>query len=697
MKSLEKPDYLNTKLPLDRRCDDLVSRMTHSEKLSQLIHESPAIPRLGIKKYNWWNECLHGVARAGIATVFPQAIGLAACFDRNIMKKTGRIISDEARAKYHANLDEKGSKQYFGLTFWTPNINIFRDPRWGRGQETYGECPYLTSELAVSFIKAMQGSGKYLKTAACAKHFAAHSGPENLRHGFDAKVSQKDLWETYLPAFEACVKKAKVRGVMTAYNRVNGEPASAGKTLLVDILRDKWRFKGYVVSDCGAIDDIYLHHKSAGTFEEAMSKAVIAGCDLNCCNDICSAIRPKILKMSAKAAVAEEIIDRNLKRLLRIRFELGMFDPDSNVKHSKISRNAVDCAAHKKAALEAARGSLVLLKNSGVLPLKKKEIRRLAVIGPNADELSVLLGNYSGTPSEPVTVLEGFKNMGVECVYEKGCGINKTIKNGFARAAAAALESDAAVVCTGLSPEVEGEECDTGGFERGSLNLLQVQEELIKRIRGTGRPVIVLNFSGGAVSIKPETADAVIQAWYPGQSGGTAAAELIFGRFSPSGRLPVTVYESEKDLPAFEDYSMKNRTYRYFKGKALYPFGYGLSYTRFEYSGFSASKTKEGGVKAAVYVKNAGMMKSSETVMLFMRLPGGPEIQLAGFEKTMLKPGEKKRAEFRINRDELFIINSRGEKTSVKGKIKMWAGGILPGYENRTKGFTQCRGGELWV
>ncbi|PKL92421.1 MAG: glycosyl hydrolase [Candidatus Goldiibacteriota bacterium HGW-Goldbacteria-1] len=678
--------YLNNNLSFEERADDLISRMTRAEKISQLFHESPAIPRLGIKRYNWWNECLHGVARAGIATVFPQAIALAAMFDKKQMHAIASAISDEARAKYHEALTEDGSGQYFGLTFWSPNINIFRDPRWGRGQETYGECPYLTARLGVQFVRGLQGNDKkYLKTAACAKHFAAHSGPENLRHGFNAAVSLKDLYETYFPAFEALVKEAAVESVMAAYNRLNGEACSAGKILLTDVLRDKWGFKGHVVSDCEAIDDIYKFHKLAENLEQALSMAIENGCDLNCCNEICTSAKQGVIKADAQNMIKEEWINRNLKRLLLTRFKLGMFDAPDLVPFTDISADIIDCKKHRAMALKAAQDSVVLLANNGVLPLNKKKIKTVAVIGPNADDVEVLLGNYSGTPSSPKTALKGFAELkGIKVIYKKGCELTGTDKKGFPEAVKCAEKADAVILCLGLSPKIEGEECDTNGFERSNLGLPGVQQQLIKQIKKTGKPVIVVLLSGGAVSLSPDSADAVLQAWYPGQAGGAAIADIIFGAVSPSGKLPVTVYKNAKQLPAFENYDMKGRTYRYFKGKPLYPFGHGLSYTKFKYSDFKV-KRASGNHKVSVTVKNTGRLKGAEVVQVYIAPPGAgktaPIKQLAGFEKIELTPGQKKTVKFIISSEQMQIINIKGERESAYGDFIIWIGGTQPGFE----------------
>lgn len=671
-----------------------MAQMTVAEKLSQLLHVSPAIPRLSIPAYDWWNECLHGVARAGKATVFPQAIGLAACFDDELIYSVACAISDEARAKHHAALKKNNRKRYFGLTFWTPNINIYRDPRWGRGQETYGECPYLTSKLAVAFIKGLQGNDKtYLKTAACAKHFAVHSGPEFERHSFDAVVSKKELAGTYLPAFEAAVREARVESVMTAYNRVNGVPASCSEELVKYKLRGAWGFKGHVVSDCGALRDIYTTHGYAKTPEETAALCMKAGLDLNCCNEECDAPAISLKQAHKKELIDERQIDLSLKRVLMTRFKLGMFDTASHVKYSKIKPSVVACAKHRKTALKAAEKSIVLLKNDHVLPLDMKKIKTIAVIGAIADDVSVLLGNYSGTPERPVTILKGIKKLAgkkakvrFEAGYESAASESK---KGFKQALEAASKSEIIIFVCGLTPHIEGEECDIKG-ERESLNLPGVQEELLLSCMAAGKPLIVISTGGGALSLgrAQNSVKAHMHAWYPGESGGTALANILSGKISPSGKLPVTFYRSISDVPDYRDYSMKGRTYRYFKGSALYPFGYGLSYACFEYSRLVMShyKVKHGSeVKISVDVKNTGKFEADEVIALYVRdmeaSVSVPLKQLAGFKRVSFQPGQKKRVLFTLEPSQLSVYDHEGRKIQEKGVFKIWAGGVQPGYE----------------
>jgi beta-glucosidase len=670
MKKIIKQRYLDTSLDFSRRARDLVGRMNPWEKLSQMMHKSSAIPRLDIPEYNWWNEALHGVARSGVATVFPQAIGLAASFDDDMLYRIACAISDEGRAKYHRAVKEGNRKQYYGLTYWSPNINIFRDPRWGRGQETYGEDPYLTSKMAVAFISGIQGNDKkYLKAMACAKHFAVHSGPDPERHTFDAMVSQKDLRETYLPAFEAAVKQAGVESVMGAYNRVNGEPACASKTLLVDILRGEWGFKGHVVSDCEAIDDIYKTHKFVSTAEEAAAISVKMGCDLNCCNEKCEEPRIGLKKAYYDGLLDDKDIDRSLIRLFTTRMKLGMFDPSKKVKYSRIPFSVVNCSRHKKMALDAARASIVMLKNSGILPLKKSKTKKLAIIGPNCDDVDTLLGNYAGTPADPVTLLKAFLREKISIRHSPGCGLTHKSRDGFEKAVKAAKDSDAVIFCGGLSPKIEGEECDTAGYERSELGLPGVQAELLDELKKTGRPVILVLLSGSALSVAPDCADAILQAWYPGESGGTAIMDIIFGRYNPSGRLPVTVYKSAADIPDFRDYSMENRTYRYFKGQVLYPFGFGLSYTTFEYSGLHVKNGKK--LDVNVRVNNTGKRAGHEVVQLYVKYSNPrfrlPQSQLIGFKRIFLGAGKSKLVSFSLEREQLMVINENGKKVNHIG------------------------------
>lgn len=568
--------------------EKLVAKMTLEEKASQLRYDAPAIERLHIPAYNWWNEALHGVARAGTATVFPQAIGLAAACDPDIMEEIGKVISVEGRAKYNAQRAYGDRDIYKGITFWAPNVNIFRDPRWGRGHETYGEDPFLTSVLAVRFIRGIQGDGKYMRAAACAKHFAVHSGPEALRHQFNAKVSPKDMEETYLPAFEACVKDGEVEAVMGAYNRTNGEVCCASPSLQ-NILRRKWGFKGHFVSDCWAVRDFHEHHKVTGSPEESAALALQNGTDLNC-----GCTYQKILDAVKEGLVDEKYITQACVRLFTCRYLLGMFDKTA---YDQIPYEEVESPAHLALAEKAAEESLVLLKNNGILPLERTAVKIIGVIGPNANSRSALIGNYHGTSSRYTTVLEGIQKIadasGIRVLYSQGCDLSRDnvealskpeSADRMAEALTVAECSDVTVLVIGLDETLEGEEGDDGNAyfsgDKKDVAIPPFQMELVRRILDTGRKVILLNMSGSDLdlSLPAEKADAVLQVWYPGAAGGEAVAKVLFGEVSPSGKLPVTFYRSCDDLPAFEDYSMRGRTYRYYDGTPVYPFGFGLTY-----------------------------------------------------------------------------------------------------------------------
>ena len=691
-------NYKNEKLSFEERARDLVSHMTLEEKISQMQHEAPAIERLGVPAYNWWCEALHGVARAGVATMFPQAIGMAATFDADLLFRVADTISTEGRAKYH-EFQRKGDRDiYKGLTFWSPTINIDRDPRWGRGQETYGEDPYLTARLGVAFIRGIQGSDpKYLKAAACAKHMAAHSGPESKRHRFDATVSQKDLWETYLPAFEAAVREGRVVGVMGAYNRLNGEPCCGNRTLLDDVLRGELGFSGYVTSDCWAIRDFNEGHKVTHSIEESSALAVKSGCDLNCGCAFAS-----LVKACRKGLVSEEQIDRAVTRLMLIRMRLGMFDSPERVPYTSIPYEKNDCTEHRRLSLDAAKKSLVLLRNrGGLLPLDRKKLRSVAVIGPNADSRAALRGNYFGTASEYITALEGIREAAgtdVRVYYAEGCHLYKnsmsdlTEKNDrLAEAVSAAERADVAVVCLGLDASLEGEEGDASNEfvsgDKPDLKLPGNQETLLKEVRKTGTPVVLVLFSGSALAVgwADDHVEAIVQAWYPGAQGGRAVASLLFGDYSPSGRLPVTFYRSDRDLPDFEDYSMENRTYRFFGGMPLYPFGYGLCYTRFEYSHISVNRAsvEEGNsVEVRAAVRNAGSFESDEIVQLYLQdLEAGtrvPKRQLAGFRRVHLKPGETAEVVFPVTARQMALIDDAGNCILEPGVFRVFVGGSQP-------------------
>ena len=825
------PPYKNPALPIEKRVDDIVARLTLEEKVSQMMNAAPAIERLDIPAYEWWNEGLHGVARAGYATVFPQAIGLAATWNTDLMHQVADVISTEARAKYHEALRQNQHGRYQGLTFWSPNINIFRDPRWGRGQETYGEDPYLTSRLGVEFVKGLQGDDpRYFKVIATPKHYAVHSGPEPERHSFDAKAIERDLQETYLPAFRATIVEAKADSVMCAYNRTNTEPCCANKKLMTDTLRGEWGFNGYVVSDCGAIYDIWKGHGFARSQAEAAALAVKAGTDLACGREYSA-----LIDAVKQGLISEAEIDVSLKRLLTARFRLGMFDPPEMVRYARIPYSENDSAAHRELSLKAARESMVLLKNEKqTLPLKK-DIKTLAVIGPNADVIEVLQGNYNGTPSRYVTPLTGIRNKvspgttvlyapgaykigasampippsaflnngatglkgeyfnnlelkgepvlvrtdaGVEFnwgafspapqltsqdfsvrwtgklkpatsgkyaigfsgnglirIYIDGQLLVEEVKNrrtkivtrdidlqagreydlrfeyqaGANPYAAARLvwsppnaeqtlreeaiskakQADAVVVCLGLSPLVEGEEMEVPfegfrGGDRTDIALPKVQEQLLKDLQALGKPVVLVLLNGSAVAVNwaNEHVPAILDAWYPGEEGGTAIADVLFGDYNPGGRLPVTFYKSADQLPPFTDYGMQGRTYRYFKGEPLYPFGFGLSYTQFSYSKLrlSAGTINAGQeLKVTAEVANTGDRAGEEVVQLYLSdvkasVPV-PIRSLAGFKRVFLKPGEKQSVSFTINAGQMSLIDDNGKRLIEPGEFELSIGG----------------------
>jgi len=691
--------YKDQSLGFEERVDDLVSRMTLEEKVSQMLFASPKIPRLGIPSYNWWNEALHGVARAGTATVFPQAIGLAASFDEDLVFEVADIISTEARAKHHEAKRKGDHGIYKGLTFWSPNVNIFRDPRWGRGHETYGEDPYLTSKLGVAFIRGLQGNDpKYLKTAACAKHYAVHSGPEDQRHSFDAVVSAKDLYETYLPAFKACVTEAKVEAVMGAYNRTNGEPCCGSKTLLQEILREKWGFEGHVVSDCWALKDFHEGHKVTKDQTRSVALALNSGCDLNCGN-----LYYYLLIALNEGYIAEETIDRSVRRLMLTRMKLGMFDDDAKVPYSCIPYESNDCEAHRRANLNAARRSIVLLKNQdSLLPLDVNKLNSLAIIGPNADSRRALMGNYYGTASEYVTVLDGIREYvsgkELRLYYSEGCHLYKDRSEGLAEegdrikeAVSAAEKADAVILCLGLDETIEGEETDAsnnyGSGDKRDLDLPGLQQKLMEEVAGTGKPLILLLMSGSALAVTwaDENVPAIVQAWYPGAQGGRALAAMIFGDYSPSGRLPVTFYRTTNELPAFTNYSMQNRTYRYMENEALYPFGFGLSYTKFTYGNIklSPSSIRAGEtVYCEVDVTNAGSRSSEEVVQLYLSIKhqgkNQPKWQLKGIKSIYIDPGITEKVIFEITQDDMFRIDEDGDPVIEPGVYDVYAGGTQP-------------------
>jgi beta-glucosidase len=648
--------------PVSARVNDLVRRLSLAEKIQMMRNGEEAIPRLGIPAYDFWSECLHGVARAGTATVFPQAIGMAATWDPVLIHDEADVIATEARAKHndYAAKHDGDSARYYGLTFWTPNVNIFRDPRWGRGQETYGEDPFLTARLDVAFIRGLQGDDpNYVKAMACAKHFAVHSGPEPLRHTFDAEPTERDFYETYLPQFEAAVREGHVGAVMGAYNSVYGEPACANPLLLTQILREQWGFTGHVVSDCGAIYDIYANHKFTGSSEEAAADAVKAGDDLCCGTDYDS-----LMSAVKRGLISEKEIDTAVSRLFEARFRLGLFDPPEKVPFAQIPVWENDTPEHEALALQVARESIVLLKNDGVLPLDRSKIKRIAVIGANADSVPVLLGNYNGTPSQPVTILAGIKyaaGANCEVAYEPACPLalhtnvtGEISDEKWMKAIETAWSSDVVIYVGGISPQLEGEEMKVSydgfnGGDRTRIELPSQQTELLKVLSATGKPVVFVNCSGSAIAMpwEAENLPAIVQAWYPGEQGGWAVADVLFGDENPAGRLPVTFYRSTEDLPAFENYAMSNRTYRYFGGAPLFAFGHGLSYTKFDYDAAMLDKTNLAAgdtARISFTLNNSGARDGDEVAQIYFRHVNSaqpqPKLALCGFTRLHLQPGQ---------------------------------------------------------
>lgn len=679
--------YKDHRQPLEARVKDMVSRMTLEEKVAQMGYGAPALERLGIPAYNWWNECLHGVARAGLATVFPQAIGMAATWNIELIHRVATAIGDEGRAKHHEFARQGERKIYQGLTFWTPNVNIFRDPRWGRGQETYGEDPYLTSALGVTFVRALQGDHPtYMKTAACAKHYAVHSGPEADRHRFDAIASERDMRDTYLPAFEILVREADVESVMGAYNRTNGEACCASPTLLQKILREEWGFEGHVVSDCWAIRDIYRDHGLASTPAEAAALAVNAGCDLNCGDTY-----PYLVEAVQQGLISEETITRATERLFTTRFKLGMFDPPELVEYAQIPYEVNDSEAHKALALETARQSMVLLKNAdNFLPLDKT-IKSIAVIGPNADWDEVFWGNYNGFPSYTVTALQGIRDAvspETTVTYAQGCTIADMDSDGIEEAVRIASEADVAILVMGLSQEMEGEEGQhistqsdrRSQGDRTDIAMPGVQEDLLKAVYATGTPMVLVLVNGSAIAVNwaDENVPAILEAWYPGQAGGTAIADVLFGDHNPAGRLPVTFYKSVDQLPAFEDYNMAGRTYRYMTEEPLYAFGHGLSYTRFLYDNLNiAFQPGSDSLRISAEVSNVGGVDGEEVVQLYVRdveaSEPRPNLELKGFARVAFAAGETKTISFDLHVSQLSFYKD-GAYVVEPGEFEVMVG-----------------------
>lgn len=663
--------------------------MTVEERASQLRYDAPAIERLHVPAYNWWGEALHGVARAGAATSFPQAIGMAATFDTELIHKAGDVAATEGRAKYNAFSAENDRDIYKGLTFWSPNVNIFRDPRWGRGQETYGEDPYLTSRLGVAYVEGLQGDQEdVMKSAACAKHFAVHSGPEAVRHEFNAIAAKKDMAETYLPAFKACVQEAGVEAVMGAYNRTNGEPCCGSRTLIEGILRKEWGFAGHFVSDCWAIKDFHENHMVTHTMEESAAMALKAGCDMNC-----GVTYLHLLKAYQEGLVTEEEITEAAVRVFTARFLLGLFDKS---EYDNIPYEKVECEEHLEVAQQMTKESVVLLKNDGVLPLKASAGQTIGVIGPNANSREALVGNYHGTSSRYITVLEGIQDKvghNGRVLYSEGSHLfkdrveNLALENDrIAEAVIVAKHSDVVVLCLGLNETLEGEQGDTGNSyaagDKPDLALPQCQIDLMEAVLAVGKPVIVCLMTGSAMDLNTaqERASAVLQLWYPGARGGKAIADILFGDCSPSGKLPVTFYRSLEGLPDFEDYSMKGRTYRYMEGEALYPFGYGLTYgdVRVESAKLSSRDEESGDVTVHVSVTNAGSVATGDVVQIYVKDSESsfavPNHSLCAFARIFLEAGESREMDIKVSGQAFLVVNDEGAFVQGSGRYLLYVG-----------------------
>ncbi len=702
--------FNDPKLPVDQRIEDLLGRLTLEEKVGMMMNGSAGVERLGIPDYNWWNEALHGVARAGIATVFPQAIGMAATFDPEEHLRTFTVISDEARAKYNQAIREGQHKQYYGLSFWTPNINIFRDPRWGRGQETYGEDPYLTSVMGKAAVFGLQGDDDtYFKSHACAKHFAVHSGPESLRHSFDVTVSSRDLWETYLPAFEALVTEANVQEVMGAYNRYAGKPCCSSDLLLMDILRKRWNFQGMVVSDCGAITDFFAKgaHQTHKDAASASADAARTGTDVECGSNYST-----LIEAVRNGYITEDEIDVNMRRIIKGWIDLGILDHKDSTPWADLPYSIVASEAHARQALTVARKSMVLLKNDDVLPLNKDKIRKIAVLGPNATDSTMMLGNYNGDPTHVVTILDGIRAAfpDAEVTYERGCdlvegfiSVPKAPRTGMDMAELArqmglkaipsenytdealknlaerAAQADVIIFAGGISPAVEGEDLKTtvdgfAGGDRERIELPEVQGKVLKALHKTGKPVVFVLCTGSAIALEQNEKDydALICAWYGGQEGGTAVADVISGSYNPSGRLPLTFYRSTDQLPDFLDYSMDDRTYRYMTESPLYYFGYGLSYTTFGYGNakLSSGKIRNGkSVTVSVKVTNTGDLAGHESVQVYVKRlndENAPVKALKGLKMIYLNPGESKTVKIELPASSFEYYDGYADDLTVK-------------------------------
>ena len=694
-----------------KKAEELVSKMTFDEMASQLRYDAPAIERLGIPEYNWWNEGLHGLARSGTATVFPQSIGLGATFDTELMEEIGNCIAVEARARYNESSKHGDRDIYKGLTIWSPNVNLFRDPRWGRGQETYGEDPVHISKMAVPFIKGIQGKSKTMLAAACAKHFAVHSGPEAMRHSFDAKVSKKEMYETYLPAFEACVKEGEVEAVMGAYNRTNGEPCCGHMYLMKEVLRDTWGFQGHYVSDCWAIRDFHENHMVTKTPERSVKLALEAGCDVNC-----GCTYQKIISAKKKGLIDDNLVKTACIRLFTTRFMLGMFEEN---EWDGLGFKDIDTKEHRALADRAALESVVLLKNDNILPLDKSKYKSIAVIGPNADSRAALIGNYHGTPSRHVTVLEGIIDEAGEDIsvhYAKGAHLFKDREENLAKAndrvteaVIAAENTDLTILCLGLDETLEGEEGDTGNSyasgDKTTLDFPESQRVLFEAVVATGKPVILLVMTGSAMDLRyaNEHCNAVLQTWYPGGMGGKSIAQILFGKESPSGKLPVTIYNQLEDLPDFTDYSMKGRTYRFIEddSKVLFPFGFGLNYSKSVVKearlvkDFADSDTAE----VQVTIANEGDHDLKDVLQLYVKTTDSelevPNPHLADFMRIELKKGETKTVSFNINKSSFTVVNEEGERVYDGHKGQIFVG--FAGPDSRSEELTGQKAHEIAI
>lgn len=693
-----QPIYQDSSSPVTERVQDMLSRMTLAEKVSQMCDEAPAIPHLGIHAYNFWNEALHGVARNGRATVFPQAIGMAATWDKELIEQVASAIGDEARAKYHEALRLHGrSYKYQGLNIWSPNINIFRDARWGRGQETWGEDPYLTGEMGAAYVRGLQGDDPtYLKAAACAKHYAVHSGPEGQRHTFNVHVSNRDLYDTYLPAFKKLVTEAKVEAVMGAYNRTNDEACCASSFLLQTILRDEWGFTGHVVSDCGALDDLHLHHKVTADAAESAAMALKNGCDLSC---MCT--YQHLGEAVERGLITEADIDKALGRMLTTRFKLGMFDPPEMVPYADTPMTIVNCLHHQALAYETAVKSVVLLKNNGILPIQK-DTKFVMVVGPNATSLDVLMGNYYGMSDTMTTLLEGLVGrapQGVQVHYQMGSMLAQPNENPQNWAIGAAIAADVTIACMGLAPVMEGEEGEailTPEFgDRSDIGLPANQVKFLKDLVAAKAKVVLVLFGGSPIALGEleELMEAIVFVWYPGQAGGTAVADVLYGNTAPSGKLPISFPQSTAQLPHFEDYDMSKRTYRYSQDVPLYPFGFGLSYTQFAYSDLvlEQSAVKSGdGVNGRFTLTNQGSVAAEEVAQIYLTDEEAsvlvPQHKLVSFERVALKPGESATIPFTIIPEMMMLVNEEGKSVLEPGSFRVQIGGCSPGARGQELG-----------